>query len=124
MAQHAVYQVCQAPLKWYLVYSCWVGCAINVNWVKVVGKKVFRFPRSLLSFLSFGPSDRLVQRENAKICDYSWALVAHTCNPSYSRDRDQEDRDSKPAQTNSLRDSISKKTLHKHKKEMVEWLKV
>jgi hypothetical protein len=28
-------------------------------------------------------------------------LVAHTCNPSYSEGRDQEDRGSKPAQANS-----------------------
>jgi hypothetical protein len=28
--------------------------------------------------------------------------VAHTCNPSYSRDRDQEDRNSNPAWANSL----------------------
>jgi hypothetical protein len=28
----------------------------------------------------------------------SWALVAHACNPCYSGGRDQEDRDSKPAQ--------------------------
>jgi hypothetical protein len=27
----------------------------------------------------------------------SWALVAHTCNPSYSEGRDQEDRGSKSA---------------------------
>jgi hypothetical protein len=29
--------------------------------------------------------------------------VAHTCNPSYSRGRDEEDRGSKPAWANSLR---------------------
>jgi hypothetical protein len=28
--------------------------------------------------------------------------VAHTCNPSYSGDRDQEDQGSKQARTNSL----------------------
>jgi hypothetical protein len=28
--------------------------------------------------------------------------VAHTCNPSYSAGRDQEDHGSKPAQANSL----------------------
>jgi hypothetical protein len=27
----------------------------------------------------------------------SWVLVAHTCNPSFSGGRDQEDRSSKPA---------------------------
>jgi hypothetical protein len=37
------------------------------------------------------------------------ALVAHTCNPSYSGDRDQEDHGLKPAQANSLRDLILKK---------------
>jgi hypothetical protein len=30
-----------------------------------------------------------------------WALVAHTCNPSYSGGRDQEDLGSKPAQANT-----------------------
>jgi hypothetical protein len=37
-----------------------------------------------------------------------WALEAHTCNPSYSRGRDQEDQGSKPALANSLEDPISK----------------
>jgi hypothetical protein len=35
--------------------------------------------------------------------------VAHTCNPSYSGGRDQEDCGSKPEQANSLRDPILKK---------------
>jgi hypothetical protein len=30
-----------------------------------------------------------------------WAPIAHTCNPSYSEGRDQEDYGSKPAQANS-----------------------
>jgi hypothetical protein len=34
--------------------------------------------------------------------------VAHTCNPAYSGDRDQEDHSSKPAQVNSSGDPISK----------------
>jgi hypothetical protein len=34
--------------------------------------------------------------------------VAHTCNPSYLRGRDQEDQGSKLAQGNSLRDHILK----------------
>jgi hypothetical protein len=34
--------------------------------------------------------------------------VAHTCNPSYSGVRDQEDHSSKPAQAHSSRDPISK----------------
>jgi hypothetical protein len=52
----------------------------------------------------------------------SWVPVAHTCNPGYSGDRDQEDHSSKPAQANSPRDPISKKNYHK--KGLVEWLKV
>jgi hypothetical protein len=38
----------------------------------------------------------------------SWAPVAHTCNPSYSGGRDQEDRGSKPAPANGFLDPISK----------------
>jgi hypothetical protein len=34
--------------------------------------------------------------------------MAHTCNPSYSGSRDQEDHGSKPAQANSSTDPISK----------------
>jgi hypothetical protein len=49
------------------------------------------------------------------------APVAHACNPSYSRGRDQEDHGSKPAQPNSLQDPILKKTCHK--KGLMEWLK-
>jgi hypothetical protein len=37
-----------------------------------------------------------------------WALVAHTCNPSYSGGSDQEDRGPKSAQANSSWDPISK----------------
>jgi hypothetical protein len=39
--------------------------------------------------------------------------VAHTCNPSYSGGRDQEDHDSKPAQANSSQDPISKNPSQK-----------
>jgi hypothetical protein len=35
--------------------------------------------------------------------------VTHTCNPSYSGGRDQEDHSSKPAPANSVQDPISKK---------------
>jgi hypothetical protein len=41
------------------------------------------------------------------------ASVSHPCNPSYSGGRDQEDSGLKPVQANSLRNPISKKTLHK-----------
>jgi hypothetical protein len=40
--------------------------------------------------------------------------VAHTCNPSYSGGRDEEDCGSKPAQANSSRNAILKKTQHKN----------
>jgi hypothetical protein len=42
-----------------------------------------------------------------------WALVAHTCNPSYSEGREQEDHSSRPY--------LEK--IH-HKKGLMEWLKV
>jgi hypothetical protein len=40
--------------------------------------------------------------------------VSNTCNPSYSRSRDQEDDGSKPVWANNLRDPISK-ALHKNR---------
>jgi hypothetical protein len=43
----------------------------------------------------------------------SQAPVAHAYNPSYSGGRDQEDHGSKPDQTNSSRDPISKKPITK-----------
>jgi hypothetical protein len=52
--------------------------------------------------------------------------VAHSCNPSYSEGRDQEDLCSKSAQANNLRDPISKKyPTHTNKKKtrLEEWLK-
>jgi hypothetical protein len=48
--------------------------------------------------------------------------VAHTCNPSYSGGRDQEDRGLKPAPANSSQDTISKTSSQKIG--LVEWLKV
>jgi hypothetical protein len=43
----------------------------------------------------------------------SWAPVAHACNPSYARGRDQEDRGLKPAEEHSLQDPISKELTTK-----------
>jgi hypothetical protein len=51
----------------------------------------------------------------------SRVLEAHTCNPSYSGGRDQEDQGSKPAGQIVL-ETLSQKTLHK--KGLVEWLVV
>jgi hypothetical protein len=48
----------------------------------------------------------------------SWAPVAHSCNPSYSGCRDQEDLGLKPAPANSLQDPIS--TKNNTKKGLVE----
>jgi hypothetical protein len=56
------------------------------------------------------------------IRNLSQVLVAHTCNPSYSGGRDQEDCGSKP----TLGKWFSRPHLKKshHKKGLVEWLKV
>jgi hypothetical protein len=43
----------------------------------------------------------------------NWALMAHTCNPSYSGSRDQEDRGSKSARANSSKDFILKNPSQK-----------
>jgi hypothetical protein len=40
---------------------------------------------------------------------FSQAPVAHTCNPRFSKSRNQEDWGSKPAQANSSQDPVSKK---------------
>jgi hypothetical protein len=47
----------------------------------------------------------MIWKSKVKTCQVP---VAHTYNPSYSGDRDQEDCGLKPAQANSLQDSISK----------------
>jgi hypothetical protein len=52
----------------------------------------------------------------------SHELVAHSCNPSYSRGRDQEDRGSQPA-LSKLFERPYLENAH-HKKGLVEWLKV
>jgi hypothetical protein len=41
--------------------------------------------------------------------------VTHTCNPSYSGGRDQEDHSSNPALANSSQDSVSKKKFSQKK---------
>jgi hypothetical protein len=51
--------------------------------------------------------NRLVYTASLRSATYSWALVTHTCNPSYSGGRDQEDQGLKSA--NNSRDPISKK---------------
>jgi hypothetical protein len=58
---------------------------------------------------------------NKKMEHRSWVPVAHTCNPSYSGSRDQEDCGLKPAWANSSQDPILKKL---HKKGLVERFKV
>jgi hypothetical protein len=43
----------------------------------------------------------------------SQAPVVHTCNPSYSGDKDQEDHSLKPAQANRLQDPVLKNSFTK-----------
>jgi hypothetical protein len=50
----------------------------------------------------------LVKMVNIKKTATNQVLVAHTCNPSYSGGRDQEDHSLKPARANSSHDSILK----------------
>jgi hypothetical protein len=66
-----------------------------------------------------GQSDFYPNNQNYRV---SQTPVAHTCNPSYSGGRDQEDHGSKSAWGNSLQDPISKKPFTKIW--LVEWLKV
>jgi hypothetical protein len=51
----------------------------------------------------------------------NWAPVAHTCNPSYSGDRDQEDCGSKPEPDKKFVRPYGEKTHHKIG--LAEWLK-
>jgi hypothetical protein len=53
-------------------------------------------------------------REKKKDMRFFRALVAHTCNPSYSGVRDEENEGSKPAQANSSRDPILKNPVTKN----------
>jgi hypothetical protein len=46
-----------------------------------------------------------------------WVLVAHICNPSHSRGRNQEDQGLKPVWANSWQDPISKKPIWKEKRQ-------
>jgi hypothetical protein len=48
-----------------------------------------------------------------KVNEAGQMRVAHTCNPSYSGGRDQEDQGSKPAWANSLQDPILKNPTQK-----------
>jgi hypothetical protein len=55
------------------------------------------------------------KHSNKKIVNLGLALVAHTCNPSYSGGRDQEDRSSKPAQENGSTRPYVENTHHKNR---------
>jgi hypothetical protein len=50
---------------------------------------------------------RIFKKKNKKV--FGQALVAHTCNPSYSGGRDQEDGGLRPVWVSSSQDSITKK---------------
>jgi hypothetical protein len=58
----------------------------------------------------------------SKLPKSSQAPVAHTCNPSYSGGRDQEDHGCKPAWEKLLLRPYLEKTHHR--KGLEEWLKV
>jgi hypothetical protein len=73
------------------------------------------FWRSLENSLSFMHGNRKLMYKYQ--CFLSQVLVSHTCNPSYSGGRDQEDLGLKPA----WRPYLSQKT--NHKKGLVQWLK-
>jgi hypothetical protein len=62
----------------------------------------------------------LHEKAGAKTSLSSWTPMAHSCNPSYSGGRDQEDHSSKPALASSPEDPISEK---KKGGGLVEWLK-
>jgi hypothetical protein len=47
------------------------------------------------------PGNEECEKKGKKL-KLGWVLVAHTCNPSYSEGRDQEDHSSKTAQANGL----------------------
>jgi hypothetical protein len=64
---------------------------------------------------------KIIPKDSEKNLPGSWALVANTCNPSYSEGRDQEDGGLQPARANSLKDLILKNTQAKNG--LTEWLK-
>jgi hypothetical protein len=61
---------------------------------------------------NFSPTKEKKRKRKKKV---SQVPVAHTCNPSYSGGRDQEDGSSKPAQADSSQDPISKNASQKKK---------
>jgi hypothetical protein len=61
------------------------------------------------------------KKETKKKKINSWASMAHTCNPSNSGSRDQEDLSSKPLGKQFARPYLKKAY---HKIGLVEWLKV
>jgi hypothetical protein len=78
---------------------------------------IFSSKLLLIKFYSFGSF-----HERTFFKTKLQAPVTHTCNPSYSRGRNQEDSGLKPAQANSSTRPYFEKTLHKHT--AVEWFKV
>jgi hypothetical protein len=52
---------------------------------------------SLQSPVNTNQKEGKIKKKKKKKSNQVWALVAHTCNSSYSGGRDQEDRGSKPA---------------------------
>jgi hypothetical protein len=69
----------------------------------------------LLLFLVFYIFLSFIWLKIHKQHEMSQVPVAHTCNPSYSGGRDQEDSSSKPAQTNSTKRRYFEKPFQKQK---------
>jgi hypothetical protein len=65
--------------------------------------------------------NRVLQKQELQKKEWSWASVAHTCNPRYSRGRDQEDCSLKPAPGKYFSRPYLKKPITKR---LVDWLKV
>jgi hypothetical protein len=59
------------------------------------------------------PEQPRLHRETVSKREERLGTVAHTCNPSYSGGRDQEDHGSKPAWVNSSQDPILKNPSQK-----------
>jgi hypothetical protein len=70
-------------LPFILMPLCW-ALALSLRCSPLLARP------GLLSLL--GPKTRHHERSVILILKICWALVAHTCNPSYSGGRDQEDR--------------------------------
>jgi hypothetical protein len=90
----------------------WIKCLQDFGCFLISRKQLF--PPSLVVHTSNCLATLIKNHLNIYVRVYfCWAPVAHSCNPSYSRSRDQEDHGWKPAWANSSRDPILKKPFTK-----------